>query len=91
MVMTTRTGPDTAISIGQHGLIAAKLLQHQDWQREAVRQSAVRHALGAGGGRPSSGEPLAARRLTSAIGDALVRVGMRLQGHPRPAAPNPAC
>ena len=87
--MTTRRGEGLMSPVNYYGAFTAKLLQHQAWQQEAMRQAEVRRALHTGR-RRSSVAPLAARRVTVAIGGALICFGMRLQGQARPAVPNPA-
>jgi hypothetical protein len=76
------------MTTGIYGELGAKLNQHMEWQRDALRQSEVQRSLRTSGA-PASHEPLTGGRLSAAIGGALVRLGTRLQGNPRPAS-NPA-
>ena len=81
--MTTTIGLSTSRTTGVYGEFSAKMVQHEEWQRDALRQSEIRRALrsiGASGGE----QPLTAGRVSAAIGSALVRLGTRLQGTPRP-------
>lgn len=74
-------------AVNHYGEFTARLLQHQEWQREAMRRStqwqavrALRHDAGL------TPEPLGARRLAVAVGSVLIRAGQRLQGRPRVSA-----
>lgn len=74
-------------AVGHYGEFTARLMQHEDWRREAVRASqeraiyrAMRHD------QTLSPEP-GAIRLPVAIGGLLARVGQRLRGGSRVAAP----
>jgi hypothetical protein len=83
-------GYGAARTTGQYGEFASRLMQHQEWQREALRESEIRRALQRNGEHPAGNEPQAAGRVSTAIGGTLVRLGTRLQGQPRPTAPSPA-
>jgi len=88
--VTTQFGQGAARTTVPYGEFSAKLSQHQDWQREALRQSEIRRALRERKNSAAGIEPLAAGRVTTAIGGALVRLGTRLQGRPGSTAPSPA-
>ena len=76
---------------GQQGFAMANRLQHDDWQRDVMRQSAVRRALrAAGASDPARVYPPHAGRVSAALGGVLVRLGTRLQGGTQATAPAPA-
>jgi hypothetical protein len=86
-----RIGQSSTVEVQHNGEFTSRLLQQRDWQREALRLSEQRRVLhinnGSGAG---AAEPAAPRRLPAALGSALVRIGMRLQGQASTAAPTPA-
>jgi hypothetical protein len=95
--LTTRIGtsnliePSAANGSRQHGFVTANLLQRDDWQREAARQSELRQALRtAAADEPAHATPLRPGRVSVAIGGALVRLGTRLQGGTQTPVPTPA-
>jgi hypothetical protein len=68
-------------AVSHYGEFTARLLQHQEWRREAMRQAPHRQALGSLRHDPRlTAERPGAGRVASALGGVLVRAGQRLQG-----------
>lgn len=73
-------------AVNHYGEFTSKVLQHQEWQQQALRASELRRALGAaGGGTAVTAQLPAIRRVSAAVGVQLVRLGTRLQSTGSPA------
>ena len=95
--MATRNGMSNgfgqgALESGHYGHYTAKLLQHDDWRRDALRQSEVRRALrGSVDAVPAAVSPVGAGRVGTAASGLLVRLGSRLRSGRQAILPTPAC
>jgi hypothetical protein len=74
-------------AVNHYGEFTAKLLQHQEWRQQALREAELRRAFEpARGGATTPDNLPALRRVSAAFGVQLVRLGTRLQGTGSPVA-----
>ena len=74
-------------AVNHYSEFTARLLQHQEWQQQALREAELHWAVGAAGnGTAMTAKPPAFRRASAAVGVQLVRLGTRLQGAGSPVA-----